>query len=182
MESACWWWPHRRFVMVSERPLEIHRELADPARPRGWGSHRLHRDDGPAVAWPDGWGVWSIHGRRVTRQIVEAPQTLTVEQISREPNAEVRRIMVDRYGAERYLTQAGAHLLDEDTEWGKLWRLDQRDDEPLVMVQVVNSTPEPDRSFKTYFLRVPPTMRTAHEAVAWTFDFQAGDYQETVAT
>lgn len=25
-ESACWWWPHRRFVMVCERPVEIHRE------------------------------------------------------------------------------------------------------------------------------------------------------------
>jgi hypothetical protein len=37
------------------------------------------------------------------------------------------------------------------------------------MVKVKNSTPEPDGLFKDYFLRVPPTVKTAHEAVAWTF-------------
>ncbi len=163
--------------MVSERPLSIDRELVDPARPRGWGSHRLHRDDGPAVAWPDGWGVWCIHGVRVTRQIVEAPQTLTVEQIRDERNAEVRRIMVDRFGAERYLRESDAQLLDDDDEFGKLWRVRLPDDEDLVMVEVINSTPEPDGSSKTYWLRVPPTMRSAREAVAWTFDLSARAYE-----
>lgn len=42
-------------------------------------------------------------------------------------------------------------------------------EEPVVVVEVVNSTPEPDGSHRTYFLRVPPTMRTATAAVAWTF-------------
>src|SRR5258708_19796990 len=37
------------------------------------------------------------------------------------------------------------------------------------MIEVINRTPEPDSSFKHYWLRVPPTMRTAREAVAWTF-------------
>ena len=41
------------------------------------------------------------------------------------------------------------------------------------MVEVVNSTPEPDGSRKTYFLRVPPTIGTAREAVAWTFGLGA---------
>ena len=77
MESACWWWPHRDFVLAVERPTVIHRELTDPARSRGWKSHRLHCDDGPAVVWPDGWGVYAIHGVRVPRQVVEAPATLT---------------------------------------------------------------------------------------------------------
>jgi len=37
MESACWWWPHRDFVIVSERPTAIHRELVDPEKARGFG-------------------------------------------------------------------------------------------------------------------------------------------------
>lgn len=176
-ESACWWWPHRRFVMVCERPDAIQRELVDARRARGWGSHRLHSDDGPAAVWPDGWGIWSVHGVRVTRQIVEAPQTLTVEQIRSEPNAEVRRIMVDRFGAERYLRESDAELLDDDPAWGKLWRVVQPGDEDLVMVEVVNSTPEPDGSIKTYWLRVPPTFRAAQAAVAWTFDVPANEYE-----
>ena len=45
------------------------------------------------------------------------------------------------------------------------------------MLEVENSTPEPDGSYKRYFLRVPPEVRTPREAVAWTFGFDAeGDY------
>jgi hypothetical protein len=36
---------------------------------------------------------------------------------------------------------------------------------------VVNSTPEQDGTYRRYLLRVPPTTRTAREAVAWTFGF-----------
>ncbi len=45
------------------------------------------------------------------------------------------------------------------------------------MVKVVNSTPEPDGSRREYFLRVPPTVRTAREAVAWTFGLAADAYR-----
>jgi hypothetical protein len=48
------------------------------------------------------------------------------------------------------------------------------------MVELLNSTPEPDGSVKTYHLRVPPTMRTAREAVAWTFDVPAEQYAPLV--
>ncbi len=182
-ESACWWWPHRRFVMVCERPAAIHRELTDPSRERGWGSHRLHNDSGPAVVWPDGWGVWSLHGVRVTRQIVEAPETLTPAQILGEENTEVRRVMIDRFGADRLLREADAQLLDRvhkppfpglvDAE---LWRLELDDDEPLVFVKCMNSSLELDGSVKPYWLRVDPACRTAHEALAWTWDMPADEY------
>ena len=55
--------------------------------------------------------------------------------------------------------------------------------EPVVMVEVLNSTPEPDGSFKDYWLRVPPTMETARQAVAWTFGLaDASDYELAVQT
>ena len=43
------------------------------------------------------------------------------------------------------------------------------------LVKVVNSSPEPDGSYKDYFLRVP-YCRTAREAVAWTFGMTAEEY------
>jgi hypothetical protein len=173
--------------MVSERPAEIHRELVDPVRPRGWGSHRLHREDGPAVVWPDGWGVWSIHGVRVPRQVVESPETLTPTQITTEPNVEIRRVMLDRFGTDRYIHESGAAKIHSD-DWGDLYRAELRDDEPLVMVRVVNSTPESDGSFSTYWLRVHPELRpipslgppqamTALNAVASTFDMTGEQYR-----
>ena len=48
--------------------------------------------------------------------------------------------------------------------------------EPIRVVQVVNATPEKDGSSRHYFLRVPPHVRTAREAVAWTFGLDASEY------
>jgi hypothetical protein len=189
IESACWWWPHRRFVMVSERPVELHRELVNVATPRGFNSHRLHSDTGPAVSWPDGWGVWASHGVRVTKQVIERPESLTVEQIRGEHNVEVRRVMMERFGHERYIHESGAQLVHED-EWGKLWRTAIPDDEDLVVVEVENSSPEPDGSYRSYMLRVHPELRplhadgtngkpqklTARNAVASTFGCRGEDY------
>lgn len=57
-----------------------------------------------------------------------------------------------------------------------MWRIDLDDDEPVVMVEVVNSTPEPDGTRRTYWLRVPPRTLTAREGVAWTFGLSAEEY------
>ena len=181
MESACWWWPHRHFVMVCERPTVIHRELTDPSRSRGWGSHRLHCETGPAVVWPDGWGVWAIHGIRLPRQVVEAPQTLTPAQIINEPNAEVRRVMVARFGEARLVRESGALPIHAD-ETGDLYRIDVPGDEPLVIVRVINSTPEPDGSSKSYWIRVPPDMTQARQAIGWTFPITQGGYAPAIET
>jgi len=56
------------------------------------------------------------------------------------------------------------------------------DDEDLVIVEVTNTTPEPDGTARTYWLRVPPDMRTARQAVAWTFELDEGEYAPTVQT
>jgi hypothetical protein len=50
------------------------------------------------------------------------------------------------------------------------------------MVEVINATPEPDGSRRTYFLAVPPTVRTAREAVAWTFGLDELDYEPSRET
>ena len=50
------------------------------------------------------------------------------------------------------------------------------------MAKVVNATPEPDGSFKDYFLRVPPAMERARQAVAWTFRMQEMEYNPCVQT
>ena len=43
--------------------------------------------------------------------------------------------------------------------------------------------PEPDGTYRRYFLRVPPRMRTARQAVAWTFGVdRAKDYSVAFET
>lgn len=49
--------------------------------------------------------------------------------------------------------------------------------------RIVNATADPDGSYRHYFLHVPPHVRTAREAVAWTFGFEsADDYLVTIET
>ena len=179
MQSAGAWWPHRRFVMVSARPTVIHRELVNPARPRGWGSHRLHCATGPAIAWSDGWALYYWHGVRVTREIIEAPETITAAEILATPNAEIRRIMIERVGFDRFILESGAQPAHTDAT-GTLYRIDLPNAEPLVLVHVTNATPEPDGTSRKFFLRVPPDMARARQAVAWTFGLREDQYAPVV--
>ena len=137
---------------------------------------RFHCASGPAIRYASGWGLWFWHGVGVPRVAIELPQTLSVSHIEREANVEVRRVMIERYGQARFLMDAGATLVHEDAR-GKLWRKEVMGDEPIVMVQVRNATPEADGSCKEYFLRVPSYMSKASEAVAWTFGLDARTYR-----
>jgi len=72
--------------------------------------------------------------------------------------------------------------VDHDERFGSLWRRAAKGDEAIVLLEVVNSTREPDGSFKHYWLRVPPYMRTAHQASAWTFDIKPAKYAPLIET
>lgn len=63
-----------------------------------------------------------------------------------------------------------------------LWRIGPADDEDVAMVEVVDSTPEPDGAHRTYWLRVPPATRTAREGVSWTFGLRPEAYEPLVRT
>jgi hypothetical protein len=152
---------HEEFCMVCDFPEILKKD--DQNRP--------HCDDGPSHRWRDGWSLYHVHGVRVPRYVIEEPHLITVKLIEDETNAEVRRVMIDRYpgGPSKYITDSGSKILDHDERWGTLRIKHLDDDEDIVMLEVVNRTPEPTGKFKRYHLRVPPTCRTAHEAVAWTF-------------
>jgi hypothetical protein len=156
-------------VWLSERHTTLNRDEAG----------RLHCEDGLACGYPDGWGVYAWHGVRVPADLILRPQDQTIAQIQQESNAEIRRVRLERYGFDRYVQDTGAAVIHAD-ETGTLYRNEFPDDEPLVMVSVLNSTPEADQSFKRYMLRVPPDMTQARQAVAWTFGRQAQEYAPTI--
>ena len=138
-------------------------------------NNRLHSATGPAFVWLKDVRDFYWHGVHVEPYVVETPERITVADIEAEPNAEVRRTKIERFGQARYLVASGAQEIHRD-DFGTLYRKEIPGDEPLVMVKVVNATPEPDGSFKNYFLRVPPGMQTAREAVAWTFGKAPDEY------
>lgn len=143
--------------------------------------NRLHRDDGPAIAWPGGPYYWFLRGLQVDERIVMDPRSLTVEEINGQRNIEIRRVMMEQYGLDRYLRKSNAREITKDA-YGTLWECPVPGDVPLRMVEVLNSTPEPDGHYKTYFLRVPQNVRDPHEAVAWTFGMTKATYNPLAQT
>lgn len=142
---------HKDFCMVSDRPRIL---LVD-------AQNRPHCDGGPSHQWRDGWSLYHIHGIRVAEQIVMHPESITLEQIKAETNAEVRRIMVERFGHEKYLRASDAKLIDSCGETHKLkglrtanlWSIGD-----ITMLDVLNSTPEPDGTTKRYVIPVDGTL------------------------
>jgi len=182
--AAGWWWPFRGAVLLTERPLAIHRDERN----------RLHAEAGPALVYPDGWGIHAWHGVRTEPWVTMTPaEQITAAQVTGERNQEVRRILVERIGAERYMELAGGKVVARD-DWGTLW--EAKAPLPMRVVEVLNSTPEPDGSTKTYWMRVPHTPeraitdrcvacgtdlaivpKTPHEAIAWVYSVCDRDYQ-----
>lgn len=169
--SAGWWWPFTRVAVVCERPVALHRDEAG----------RLDHGDGPALAFPDGFALCAWRGMPVPAGFLAELPGLTPERIRGEENAELRRVMLEYYGYDRYLSDSDARPVHRD-ETGTLWRVELADDEAVVMVEVLNSTPEPDGTRRTYWLRVPPSTRTARAGVAWTFGLAAEAYAPLVQT
>ncbi|MFP3989635.1 hypothetical protein U9R90_19595 [Streptomyces sp. E11-3] len=160
-----WWWPYEREAILCERPTELHRDETG----------RLDHADGPALAFSDGFALYAWRGMPVPEEFLSELATLTPERIRAESNAELRRVMLEHYGYDRYLSESDARPVHRD-ETGVLWRIPLLGDEDVVTVEVVNSTPEPDGTHRTYWLRVPPTTRTAKEGVAWTFGLHPDAY------
>lgn len=84
------------------------------------------------------------------------------------PNSEVRRAVIELVGYDKLVETAS--VLDE-SEDGELLEIPLVEDENIMLVHVKD--PSTDRE---YYLRVPPTMKTAREARAWTFGFNAEDF------
>jgi hypothetical protein len=176
VKSCGWTWWHRNVLAISDRPRAINRDE------RG----RLHSITGPAMLYPDGWAIHAVHGVRVPAWIIEQPKEITVEKIDSEQNAEVRRVMLDRFGVERYVRESGAKIIDEcptdhaiiGLRSAKLYRKELDGDEPVIMLDMLNSTPESDGTTKHYMIRVQPDayggVKDCLAAMASTYRFPDG--------
>ena len=151
---AGWWWPFNGAVILTERPTQLHRDA-------GW---RLHSETTAAIQYHDGWGIWAIHGVRVPQNVVEDPASITLGSIEKERNAEVRRVMIERYGLGRYVRDAQFEVLDADIDpVGQPRRLLRRDN--LVVVELTNSTEDyvaPRMSYDKTDVDIPASRRKYH--------------------
>lgn len=120
-------------------------------------------------------------GIPVSRRVVFHPETLRAEEILGERNAELRRVMIERFGYERLLEATRAVELDRDSDPGgerRLLRIALEGDEDIVCVSV--QCPSTGHKF---ILRVPPTIQSCRQAIAWTAGYDNPDeYAPAVET
>lgn len=120
-------------------------------------------------------------GVNVDRRIAFHPETMHVDEVLLERNAERRRVLLDRYGYTRFMKDARAQMLDRDTDPGgerQLLKVAMKDDEDLVALSCF--CPSTGRQ---YMIRVPPTTKSCHQAAAWIAGFDnPGDYRPLIET
>jgi hypothetical protein len=158
-------------VFVCKNPTKINLDA----------QNRLHCDDGPALEFADGHSLYAWAGVNIDPELVLHPESMTADRIDNEPNIELRRVMIEKYGTARYVEDTGAMVIGED-DCGVLLRKEVPGDEPILMVKVINSTAEADGTFKEYFLRVPPDINSAREGIAWTFGLDSEEYAPYLQT
>jgi hypothetical protein len=108
-------------------------------------------------------------GVPIDERIAFRPETITGGEVLQEQNAERRRVLLERMGYEAFLQQVRAQEIARDRDAGgerRLLRVPLEGDEPLVCLAVI--CPSTGRQ---YLLRVPPSMRTCHQAAAWIAGF-----------
>ena len=103
-KSCGWWWSYENICIVSDRPKSVHFD-------EQW---QLHNESGPALLFRDSYSVYANHNVRHEGWFIEHPEQLSVEKIEAEDNAEIRRIMIEKFGYARYLSDTGAKEIHQD--------------------------------------------------------------------
>jgi hypothetical protein len=172
--SAGWWWCLSGFAVITDRPAELYRDALGA----------LHCETGAAIRYPDGWGFYCWHGRRVPEWVIAAP---TLERIAAEENVEIRRCAIESLGWEKFtgqLTERGTlprpqvapdpgnpdqdlflYIVPQDL-WGA----------NVKLLLCTNGSTERDGTRRRYGLTVPASMRDPVEAAAWTYGLTRDEY------
>lgn len=131
---------------------------------------------------PPGHGfVLHWRGVPVSDKIAFAAQSITGQEILDTENVELRRVLIERLGYEQFLQQVGGLIRDRDRDLGgerQLIYVPFEDDESLMLLKVMCPSTK-----HTHVLRVPPYMRSCHQAAAWIAGFDnPNDYHPWIET
>ncbi|WP_428673629.1 DUF6745 domain-containing protein [Reyranella sp.] len=154
-EACSWWMVFDGLCIISDRP----RRLSFDAE------RRLHGETGPAIAFSDGWGVHAWHGVRIPAEWINDRASLTAKTALTWRNVEQRRAACEILGWSAILEELQASTIDRDAdpEIGELVEVTIPDVGRERFLRVRCGTG------RRFALPVPPDMRTALQANAWTF-------------
>ena len=142
-------------LAISDRPSVLKRD----------NEGRLHCETGPSIAYRDGWALHHWHGVSVPKEWIEDKASLSAKTALTWKNVEQRRAACEIVGWEKILTELKAETIDKDDDpmIGELVEVTIPDVGKEKFLRVVCGTQ------RRFALPVPPDMKTALQANAWTF-------------
>lgn len=154
--SSGWVTVFDEWACIQDKPLHIKFD----------DQNRLHCENGPAIEYGDGTVVYAWHGVSVPDAwIADKENALTAEIALTWENIEQRRAACEILGWAKVLEKLNARVVDadEDPQIGTLLRVDipEIGEEQFLKVQCGTG--------RTFAIPVPPTVKTALEANAWTY-------------
>lgn len=145
---------HPEFCLVSDFP-EVLKVDAE---------NRPHCETGPSHRWRDGWSLYHWHGVSIPANWIEDRESLTAQAALTWANIEQRRAACEIVGWINILQELKAKTIeqDEDPMIGELVEVEiEGSRERFLRVQCGTG--------REFALPVPPTVKTALQANAWTF-------------
>ena len=116
-------------------------------------------------------------------RVLFQPETITVNELLAERNAEIRRVMIELMGIGRLLDEGNAKILDSDTDPGGKRQLVQfhiLEPHHVRMSFLHCFCPSTGRE---YLLRVSDAVENCHAAAAWLAGFDdPSEYRPIVET
>lgn len=157
-KEACWTYLDADFAIIQEFPLSIKFD----------DQNRLHCEDGPAIEYLDGTMVFAWHGTRLDRSRwswILDKKTLEAKTALKEENLELRRVACEILGWVHILRELKTKVIDadEDPMIGTLLEVNIPDVGKEKFLRVLCGTG------REFAIPVPPTVKTALEANAWTY-------------
>lgn len=154
---------------------------------------RLHCETGPAVIienWKEDFKEYKVEpkwyylqGFPVPEVVIEDPDNVTMRDIQNEENAEIRRVIIEHLGSDRFakaldLEEIDSQFLNERQY--TLLRTKTADEMARTKIQFVRV--ECASTDREYHLCIPIEIEDALEAVAWTFNMDKDTYNPAVET
>lgn len=156
MANASWMVPYENKCIVSEKPVAYHVNARNEP----------HFENGRAIEWGDGWGLYALEGRVIPGWIITNPEKITVKLIRKEQNAETRRLMTEKMGISKYLEECKAKVIDMDSIYVF------KDGDDRTMPRALMEDDEGNKYFvgtdgsteRVYYMNVDPRCLTCAEA------------------
>jgi hypothetical protein len=132
----------------------------------------LHNETGPSIRYRDGLEVYSWHGTAVPKEWIMDKKNLKAETALTWANIEQRRCACEILGWANILKKLDAKIINEDAdpEIGSLVEVNIPDIGKEKFLRVLCGTK------REFAIPVPPEMKTAIEAQAWTWGLNPSDF------